>query len=541
MPGPAGTSKSVLSSRAATILRRVPLLRLAQRAAAAPCLSAFPTTPVALARPAPVSFAAAAAAAVRPTARVRGTFRKPGRQLAAMGSSHNGGDAATTEEDVVAEEMQREPTVEDLCPEGSYARLTAEVDAINRRLNSPTDQERAEDNEAALHVVSVSGPVQLTQKCVNGRMVLLSRDQVAAKLGPWIVDVVLQGKGESYYSGHMKARLHFDSDYPIRPPKVQFRTNIHHLFLTDSNAPYPKFFYHPKMMPFHPERGYTLQAVLDAMLAFVDGNAMLDCMPFEDAVKKDLKQEFESIGEANEARLDIMRQYAPMRKHPQLFDTDAGWQLEWMDSEFADAICKQNEDDRSAALMSIMRKETEGVYSFPFVKQEFCQMLIEEVDNYQGCGLPIRRPNSMNNYGLILNEIGLEPMIDLLQEKYLQPVARLLFPKEGGQLDKHHTFIVQYKPDQDLGLDMHTDDSDVTFNICLGKEFEGAGLTVCGMITSDVHRQFSTSYKHVKGRALVHLGRHRHGADDIISGERMNLIVWNHSATFRSSTSSVVA
>eukprot|EP00958_Prasinococcus_capsulatus_P030421 scaffold8103_cov403-Prasinococcus_capsulatus_cf.AAC.9 len=68
-----------------------------------------------------------------------------------------------------------------------------------------------------------------------------------------------------------------------------------------------------------------------------------------------------------------------------------------------------------------------------------------------------------------------------------------------------------------------------------------AGLTVCGMITSDVHRQFSTSYKHVKGRALVHLGRHRHGADDIISGERMNLIVWNHSATFRSSTSSVVA
>eukprot|EP00958_Prasinococcus_capsulatus_P030422 scaffold8103_cov403-Prasinococcus_capsulatus_cf.AAC.10 len=109
-----------------------------------------------------------------------------------LGDETHVGDAATTEEDVVAEEMQREPTVEDLCPEGSYARLTAEVDAINRRLNSPTDQERAEDNEAALHVVSVSGPVQLTQKCVNGRMVLLSRDQVAAKLGPWIVDVVLQ-------------------------------------------------------------------------------------------------------------------------------------------------------------------------------------------------------------------------------------------------------------------------------------------------------------------------------------------------------------
>ena len=27
----------------------------------------------------------------------------------------------------------------------------------------------------------------------------------------------------------------------------------------------------------------------------------------------------------------------------------------------------------------------------------------------------------------------------------------------------------------DLGLDMHTDDSDVTLNVCLGREFTGAG------------------------------------------------------------------
>ena len=27
------------------------------------------------------------------------------------------------------------------------------------------------------------------------------------------------------------------------------------------------------------------------------------------------------------------------------------------------------------------------------------------------------------------------------------------------------------------------------------------------------------------GRAIMHLGTHRHGADDIVSGERYNLIV----------------
>lgn len=34
--------------------------------------------------------------------------------------------------------------------------------------------------------------------------------------------------------------------------------------------------------------------------------------------------------------------------------------------------------------------------------------------------------------------------------------------------------MVKYKAGQDLGLDMHTDDSDVTVNVCLGKDFRGA-------------------------------------------------------------------
>ena len=29
----------------------------------------------------------------------------------------------------------------------------------------------------------------------------------------------------------------------------------------------------------------------------------------------------------------------------------------------------------------------------------------------------------------------------------------------ASQFDEHHTFMVQYKQGQDLGLDMHTDDS----------------------------------------------------------------------------------
>jgi len=123
-----------------------------------------------------------------------------------------------------------------------------------------------------------------------------------------------------------------------------------------------------------------------------------------------------------------------------------------------------------------------------------------------------------------------------LQRDVLQPISDLLFPVQAdGGFTGHHSFMVQYRADQDLGLDMHTDDSDVTFNMCLGRNFTGSGLTVCGDSRTPDHRHFFHSYTHVRGRALIHLGSRRHGADHIRSGERNNLIVWNSNQRYRDS------
>ena len=67
--------------------------------------------------------------------------------------------------------------------------------------------------------------------------------------------------------------------------------------------------------------------------------------------------------------------------------------------------------------------------------------------------------------------------------------------------------------------------ADVTFNVCLGREFTGAGLTFCGYMGQAHHRMFTYQHKHRKGHCVMHLGRRRHGADDLHSGERLNLIV----------------
>ena len=85
-------------------------------------------------------------------------------------------------------------------------------------------------------------------------------------------------------------------------------------------------------------------------------------------------------------------------------------------------------------------------------------------------------------------------MICVLQQTLLKPLAASVYPLEGSAFDKHHSFIVQYEPGKDLGLDLHTDDSDVTFNCCLGREFTNATLTLCGVGGTPRHRQFQQHF-----------------------------------------------
>jgi hypothetical protein len=225
--------------------------------------------------------------------------------------------------------------------------------------------------------------------------------------------------------------------------------------------------------------------------------------------------------------------YRDIAKSPQLFsDSFIEWMDDWFDPQFLNAM----KSEADADLRGIMQEESEGVFSFPIFSPKFCKMLMDEVDNYAASGLPKKRPNSMNNYGLILNEIGMANFFTQFQRQYLQRVASLIFPIHGASLDNHHSFIVQYKQGEDLGLDMHIDDADVTLNVCLGREFTGAGLTFCGSFGHSLHRKKSLAYQHVVGRGILHLGTRRHGADDIATGERLNLIMWNRCHVFRSST-----
>ena len=93
--------------------------------------------------------------------------------------------------------------------------------------------------------------------------------------------------------------------------------------------------------------------------------------------------------------------YTHLRLHPSLFDAKEGW-TRHVHPPLLDAIEEYVQHKNSSGLRQLLREEGDGVYSFQFMSDTFCRMFLEELDNYYASGLPIDRPNSMNNYGELM-------------------------------------------------------------------------------------------------------------------------------------------
>jgi hypothetical protein len=170
----------------------------------------------------------------------------------------------------------------------------------------------------------------------------------------------------------------------------------------------------------------------------------------------------------------------------------------------------------------------DDVFSFPLLNDETCDALMRNINQFSAWGFEAERPNSMNRYGVVVNNIGMEESISELLERVLEPIGARLYGQKHGfvSLERNHSFVVKYELGQDTGLDMHIDDSDITFNIALTDTFQGGDLAFCGRFGEADHRQYKGRYAHRKGHCVVHLGVRRHGAMSVESGKRCNLIVW---------------
>jgi hypothetical protein len=228
----------------------------------------------------------------------------------------------------------------------------------------------------------------------------------------------------------------------------------------------------------------------------------------------------------------LQERYTPL--HPHLFTL--------REEMFAPALVRAVRSGRPEVLRSLCAEVRPGIYVFDMLQPRFRTDLLEELAFFERwCAeneMPLLRPNTMNNYGAVLDTFGFQEMLQQLMLQYVAPLASLFYRDVGGDsLDSHHGFVVEYKPGKDEKLDFHVDASDVTLNVCLGKQFTGGGLYFRGVRCGVCQQtpplpQEDFQIVHVPGRAILHRGRHRHGAHPITGGERYNLILWCNSSRY---------
>ena len=137
---------------------------------------------------------------------------------------------------------------------------------------------------------------------------------------------------------------------------------------------------------------------------------------------------------------------------------------------------------------------------------------------------------------MLLDELGFYPFIDVLREKYLNPVCQVLYPDLcGSGLDSHKAFIVQYSDGGDLDLGYHFDNAEVTLNVALTQSdsYKGGDLFFGSMRNELDNEKNWKRYPHKSYTGVLHRGQQRHGAYSLTSGCRYNLIVWMRASSVR--------
>ncbi|XP_064209518.1 2-oxoglutarate and iron-dependent oxygenase domain-containing protein 2 [Anguilla rostrata] len=248
---------------------------------------------------------------------------------------------------------------------------------------------------------------------------------------------------------------------------------------------------------------------------------------FQDVLKKietEVERRRQLCVKSAERAATIKELYKPL--HKELYFL----QESYLAPEFLKIVnyCRSDGASEQGLLEFVWPLPAKRVYRFPVFSEKFCKELIEELEHFEQSEAPKGRPNTMNNYGILLNELGFDQgFITPLREKYLRPVAALLYPDCGGHcLDSHKAFVVKYAMQEDLDLSYHYDNAEVTLNVSLGKEFTEGNLYFGDMRQVPLSDSECAEVEHHVTEGLLHRGQQMHGALRISSGQRWNLIVW---------------
>lgn len=206
-----------------------------------------------------------------------------------------------------------------------------------------------------------------------------------------------------------------------------------------------------------------------------------------------------------------------------------------IDPKLRKAVSKAWQQPTSESDVSKLWEEVSpGVFQVQFFDPECLSDLRHYLDLAADAGVPRRPP-----YGIVLNRHGamLDPrsegyfaapsfqsFYNMLMDKYMRPIARLLFPEVLGFDTQTFGFSIQYQAGMDTSLRLHTDASAATLNINLNlpeEEFSGSEVDFFDPVKNTTNRLVFKP-----GTAMFHRGNVAHAAQPITSGTRSNFVLW---------------
>ena len=177
----------------------------------------------------------------------------------------------------------------------------------------------------------------------------------------------------------------------------------------------------------------------------------------------------------------------------------------------------------------------DGVYKFPLLNDQFCDLIVEHSMKYV----------NVLDKRFALDYMNLSWLNDLLLNNIIKPISNLILKHElhynchnssdnvDRELDWRHGYLVGYtskdSKDNILRLNSlveHTDDSEVTLNVCLYDKFNGGELVVSEIRGNNENINDNIQIKMEKGYGILHIGRQFHAVKPVLNGKRIVLIVW---------------
>ncbi|WP_281544604.1 2OG-Fe(II) oxygenase [Grimontia sp. SpTr1] len=206
-----------------------------------------------------------------------------------------------------------------------------------------------------------------------------------------------------------------------------------------------------------------------------------------------------------------------------------------LSANLRDAVNKAWENPKTELdVKELWEQVAPGVFQCQIFDPERLAELRGYLENVANAEIPLRPPYgiALNRHGAMLDKRSegylaapeFQAFYQILMDRYMRPVARLLFPEVMGYDSQTFGFSIQYQPGVDTSLRLHTDASAATMNINLnlpGEAFTGSEIDYYDPATGMVRR---LSFE--PGIAMIHRGSVPHAAQPITSGSRTNIVLW---------------